>query len=78
MLEEEGQRQENIKNITVKAISKLDVASKPEELEKDWVSYFFSKSRLTSDEEMQSLWASILAGQVNRPASFSKRLSDRI
>jgi len=73
LVREEGQKQENIEKITAQAIPQLKDGAKPENLEKDWLINFFDKSRLTSDEEMQSLWASILAGQTNAPGKFSKK-----
>ena len=73
MVREEGHKQENIENITAKAIPKLEPDAKPENVEKDWLTHFFDRSRLTSDEEMQSLWANILAGEANAPGKFSKR-----
>ena len=73
MVREEGQRQENMESITAKAIPHLKDDAKPDEIEKDWITNFFDKCRLISDQEMQTLWANILAGQANAPGSFSKR-----
>ena len=73
MVHEEGQKQENIENIAAKAILLLSEESKPEQIEKDWLTHFFDRSRLISDNEMQELWSGILAGQANNPGSFSKR-----
>jgi hypothetical protein len=39
----------------------------------DWITNFFDKSRIVSDSEMQSIWASILAGEANSPGTYSKR-----
>ena len=78
MVREEGQKQENIENITAKAIPNLSKSARPEQLEKDWITYFFEKSRLTSDTEMQTLWAGILSGEANAPGSFSKRSVDLV
>ena len=47
MVREEGQKQENIENITAKAIPKLDADAKPENIEKDWLTHFFDRSRLS-------------------------------
>lgn len=76
MVREEGLKQENIENITAKALPLLDDDADPEKLEKDWISYFFDKCRLVSDEEMQDIWSHILAGQTNAPGSFSKSTID--
>jgi len=73
LVHEEGQKQENIENITFKAIPNLAPDAKPEDVEKDWFAHFFDRCRLISDEEMQSLWSNMLAGQANKPGSFSKR-----
>lgn len=73
---EEGFKQQNIENIITLAIPLLDAESKPEEIEEDWLPYFFDRSKLTSDEEMQSLWAKILAGEANQAGSFSKNTID--
>lgn len=78
MVHEEGKRQENIENITAKAIPHLAADAKPEEVEDDWLTHFFDRSRLVSDEEMQSLWSNILAEQANRPGTFSKKTVDLV
>lgn len=70
---EEIQKQKNIENITTKSLPKLLPQAKPENIEKDWIVNFFDKSRIVSDEDMQSLWAKILAGEANSPGKFSKR-----
>lgn len=78
MVHEEGQKQENIESITAKAIPLLEEHAKPEAVERDWLAQFFDRCRLVSDDEVQSLWASILAGQANRPGSFSKKTLDLV
>jgi hypothetical protein len=42
----------------------------------DWTTGFFNRSRDVSKEEMQVLFAKILAGEVVRPGSFSLRTID--
>lgn len=78
MIQEEGRKQENIENISAKAIGGLDPDAKPENVEKDWLAHFFEKAKLISDTEMQSLWSSLLAGEANRPGTFSKRTVELI
>ena len=73
MVREEGKRQENIENITTKAIPNLSGEAKPDEVEDDWITHFFERCRLISDHEMQTLWSNILAGQANKPGTFSKK-----
>lgn len=70
---EEGRKQANIESITMKAIDNLREDARPNEVEDDWISNFFDKCRLISDEEMQSLWAKVLAGEANNPGFYSKR-----
>lgn len=72
-VEEEANRQENMEEITRKSIPHLAEESNPEKMEDDWVTNFFDKSRIVSDEEMQGIWAQVLAGEANTPGSFSKR-----
>lgn len=72
-VEEEAQKQENIENITKKAIPHLTESAQPEKMENDWITNFFDKCRIISDEEMQSLWAKVLAGEASAPGTYSKR-----
>lgn len=70
---EEAKKQHNIEAITYKALPDVRPESKPEDIEDDWIANFFDKCRLISDEQMQDLWARILAGEANSPGRFSKR-----
>jgi hypothetical protein len=70
---EEARKQENIEQITQKALRHLEDTAKPEDMENDWVANYFDKCRIVSDEEMQSLWAKVLAGEANSPGTYSKR-----
>ena len=72
-LYEEKIKQANMESITAQALPQLSDSAKPEEVETDWFSRFFDRCRLVSDEEMQKLWASVLAGEANAPGSYSKR-----
>ena len=73
LVDEEARKQTNIEQITAKALPLLEHNSKPEEIEDDWITDFFDKCRLVSDEEMQSLWSKVLSGEANKPGSYSKR-----
>ena len=72
-LEEEAKRQANIEAITAKALPLLEEKSSPQDMEDDWITNFFDKSRIVSDEDMQRLWSKVLAGEANAPGTFSKR-----
>ena len=69
---EEAKRQDNIENITEKSIPLLSKSSTPQDMEDDWITNFFDKCRIVSDEDMQTLWARVLAGEANSPGKYSK------
>lgn len=71
--EEEAKKQSNIENITQKALPLLEEQSSPQNVKDDWITNFFDKCRIISDEEMQQLWSKVLAGEANTPGAFSKR-----
>jgi hypothetical protein len=71
--EEEGKRQSNIEDITRKALPLLEEESAPQSMEDDWITNFFDKCRIVSDEDMQRLWSRVLAGEANSPGAFSRR-----
>ncbi|MFC2063077.1 DUF2806 domain-containing protein [Chloroflexota bacterium] len=70
---EESKKQDNIESITERAIEHLSVSSAPQDIEDDWVTNFFDKCRIVSDDDMQKMWAQILAGEANSPGTYSKR-----
>ena len=72
-LEEEAKKQSNIEAITQNALPLLEDKSAPQNVANDWITNFFDKSRIVSDEEMQSLWSRVLAGEANAPGAFAKR-----
>lgn len=73
LVHEEGKKQENIEEITADAAGQLNDDARPENIDNDWIADFFDKCRLVSDKEMQSLWSRLLAGEANKPGSYSKR-----
>lgn len=72
-VEEETKKQANIEQITSQALPLLEKNSNPEAIEDDWITNFFDKCRIVSDNEMQSLWSRVLSGEANTPGSYSKR-----
>lgn len=72
-VEEETKKQLNIEAITTSAISHIKDNASPQDIEEDWISNFFDKSRIVSDKEMQGLWSRVLAGQANSPGTFSRK-----
>lgn len=72
-LEEEAKKQSNIEAITQNALPLLEDNSAPQNMEDDWITNFFDKSRIVSDGDMQRLWSRVLAGEANAPGAFAKR-----
>jgi len=70
---EEAKKQDCIESVTAKALPYLKEDSRPSDVEDDWITNFFDKVRLISDEQIQTLWAKVLAGEANSPGSYSKR-----
>ena len=64
----------NCKKVENMAILQISENARPEDVEEDWSTFFFDKVRLVSDEAVQSMWAKILANEVDRPGSYSKSL----
>ncbi len=70
----EKRRQKNIDSIITKAIEfarEKEASQNP--VDPDWIVEFFNIAQDCSHENMQYLWAKILAGEVKNPTSFSKR-----
>jgi hypothetical protein len=70
---EEMRKQENLEAVIQKAIPDITEDAQPEKVDPDWVVNFFDKVKFVSDKEIQSLWAKVLAGEINVPGKFSKR-----
>jgi hypothetical protein len=64
--------QENLETIAAAAIPHLNVDSKPDKIDDDWLAHFFDHAKKVSDKDMQTLWAKLLAGQINAPGTFRK------
>ena len=64
--------QENLETITAAAIPHLRADRELEEIDDDWLANFFEHAKKVSDKDMQTLWAKILAGQINAPGTFRK------
>lgn len=68
--------QQNIEQIVSKAIQELPdkVSEKP--VNQDWIIQFFNHAKDVCDEDMQTIWARILAGETSAPNSYAKRTLD--
>jgi hypothetical protein len=69
----EERRQANIESITEQAASGLPADVSEEPVDEDWVAQFFDHCQDVSNEQMQSVWARMLTGEVARPGTFSLR-----
>lgn len=72
-IEEDARQQKNMEDITAKAIPHINENANPDNMDDDWIANLFDKCRIVSDEEMQSLWARVLATEANAPGTLSKR-----
>ena len=71
---QEEKRQANIESVVRHAAKQLgDKSVADSEPDHDWTARFFSEVQDVSSEEMQLLWARVLAGQVEREGSTSVR-----
>lgn len=81
-LTQELRKQKNIEQILKKAekhleneqIDSKENVSKP--LNEDWLSYYIEGASKISDDQVQELWAKILAGEIITPRTFSRRTLD--
>lgn len=69
----ELRRQKNIESIVTQAVKALPDEVSSETVSEDWITQFFEYSQDIGDEQMQAVWARILAGEVAEPNSFSPR-----
>ena len=71
---QEQKRQANIESVVRKAANELgDKPVVEREPDHDWTARFFSSIQDVSSEDMQLLWAKVLAGEVERAGSTSIR-----
>lgn len=68
-------KQKNLETIANYAAEELDKKGtvSPESVDPDWTTRFIGIAEDISDENMQRIWAKILAGEVEKPNSYSKR-----
>ena len=71
---QENKRQANIEAVVREAAEELEGKEVLDhEVDHDWTARFFNDVQDVSSEEMQRLWAKVLAGEVERPGSTSIR-----
>ncbi len=70
---QEIDRQINIDTIVQKSINSLEETVSETPVNPDWRSKFFNKAQDISSEELQEIWAKILANEVTTPGNVSLR-----
>ena len=73
---EEKQKQLNAEGVVNKTVKYLGETVSETPVDNDWRTRFFSKAQQISNEEMQEVWAKILAEEVSAPGRISLRTLD--
>lgn len=76
LVHQEVQNQINMEEILSRAINKLQSYSTPQNITDSFVTTVFERSKGTTDEMLQELWASLIAGEANCGGSISKKTLD--
>lgn len=69
----ELRRQRNIDSIVGKTVPQLPDSVSKKQVDPDWAVHFFNYAQDIGNEEVQLIWAGILAGEVNQPGTYSLR-----
>lgn len=75
---EEVRKHQNLESIVRKASEALPDTVSKDAVDPDWTAHFVEEAQNTSGEDMQALWARLLAGEVASPGTFSRRLVSSI
>lgn len=80
LLQEEMKKQQNMDAVVARAAEELQTKEQVSEVpvDEDWAARFGNIAKDISSEEMQNIWGRILAGEVEKPGSFSIRTLDTI
>jgi hypothetical protein len=72
---QEAKKQINIESVTAFAAEELknEPPVTDSKVDEDWASRFFKYVEDVSDEEMQSIWGKILAGEIKQPNTYALR-----
>ena len=73
----EARRQENIEAIAFNAaLMTPPENANADPVDPDWIAAFFDSCKDVSDSEMRTVWGKILANEVAKPGTFSRRALD--
>ena len=64
---------DNLVRILLKASPQLIEGARPDLISDDWAANFKDKARTCSDPDMAELWAQLLAGEANKPGSYTRK-----
>lgn len=64
----------NQQNIFEMAIESLTCDARPEDVDDDWLSYFFEKAKLVSKNDIAIIFGKLLAEEISNPGTVSKSL----
>jgi hypothetical protein len=79
LLTTEVKRQVNIESVIDKSLQYLPEDSNSElKPDNDWFSFFFENVQDCSREDIQDIWARLLANEVDKPGSISRRTINTI
>ncbi|WP_394210971.1 DUF2806 domain-containing protein [Enterovibrio calviensis] len=78
LVHQEERKQRNYESIVKKTIEILPDEAQPENIDDDWVSYFFERCSSVSDIDIQFIWANLLSGESQNSGFYSKRTIDFI
>ena len=72
---QQAKKEHNIESVIGKTVLELGDknSDSTEEVDEDWYTRFFNIVEDVSDEQLQSLWARILAGEVLKPRTYTYR-----
>lgn len=75
---QEFKKQRNINNTIIFTMNELENETEvsDEKVDEDWISRFFNTIENINNEQMQHLWAKILAGEIKQPNTYSLRTLD--
>ena len=79
-LAETIRQEENLESILEKTEEQISIAEDISEtaVNEDWLTRFFGIAKDVSTDEMQFIWGKILAGEIEKPGSFSLRTLETI
>lgn len=70
---EQVRQQRAIEEVTRQALPHITDSAEPSKVEDDWLTQLFGLVRDVTNDAMRQTWGRILAGEFNRPGTFSRR-----